>query len=383
MQVCSVYCLTYIFKICIIPNSIVKIFMEKKMKRTSKLILTLALSASMAFGVVSFAACGNTEQKEEHKHTYATTWSSDADNHWHAPTCDDTTEVKDKAAHVDADLNGKCDVCEHDVPIPHQHTYATEWSSDADNHWHAPTCDDTTELKDKAAHIDENNDYKCDVCGYDLPQPEEGTAITIVANSTADIEINLEEGVYELSFILDAGVTATRGGLTAHVNGSTTDNIYDMYEGHNETYYAVLFVRADSTAITLTNTTGDDISAHYTLETYEIPTLKADGTEYVLPMLVTRTGHNYRSLFTPIESLSGTYRITVSNVSTTYNGTSFTVFKNGSTSTATGRLISFTSDTSWGPREVDMTGVNSLLFRAGSTATGIDYNITVKIEPVA
>ena len=35
-----------------------------------------------------------------HTHTYADTWSKDADYHWHAATCEHSTEVKDRAAHT-------------------------------------------------------------------------------------------------------------------------------------------------------------------------------------------------------------------------------------------------------------------------------------------
>ena len=54
-----------------------------------------------------------------HKHTFATTWSSDAENHWYAATCKHSTEVKDKAKHTFSDYTEqgvkgrKCSVCEY------------------------------------------------------------------------------------------------------------------------------------------------------------------------------------------------------------------------------------------------------------------------------
>lgn len=58
----------------------------------------------------------------------------------------------------------------------HEHDYSTEWSTDADYHWHACSC---TEVADKAAHsfkwvIDKEANYKetgikheeCEVCGH-------------------------------------------------------------------------------------------------------------------------------------------------------------------------------------------------------------------------
>ena len=45
--------------------------------------------------------------------------------------------------------------------------YATEWSSDADNHWHDATCKHEEEKSDLAAHTYTNAcDTTCDVCGY-------------------------------------------------------------------------------------------------------------------------------------------------------------------------------------------------------------------------
>ena len=47
-----------------------------------------------------FAGCGGGGNGGEHTHTYASTWSSDETNHWHAATCEHTDEVSDLAAHT-------------------------------------------------------------------------------------------------------------------------------------------------------------------------------------------------------------------------------------------------------------------------------------------
>ncbi len=54
------------------------------------------------------------------------------------------------------------------LPIAlHEHSYATEWSSDAENHWHDATCKHEEEKSDLAAHTYANAcDTTCDVCGY-------------------------------------------------------------------------------------------------------------------------------------------------------------------------------------------------------------------------
>lgn len=45
------------------------------------------------------------------------------------------------------------------------HKYGEEWKSDESNHWYECSCGDKTSI---AAHIDDNADNKCDVCGYDM-----------------------------------------------------------------------------------------------------------------------------------------------------------------------------------------------------------------------
>ena len=59
-------------------------------------------------------------------------------------------------------------VCAVALPIAlHEHSYAADWSSDADNHWHDASCKHKEEKSDLAAHTYTNAcDTTCDVCGY-------------------------------------------------------------------------------------------------------------------------------------------------------------------------------------------------------------------------
>ena len=115
------------------------------------LLLTLAL-----------VACDKGGEQEAHTHTYADAWSFDADSHWYAATCEHTEEKANVAAHEDAENDGVCDVCAYGSD--HKHTFAEDWSTDGENHWHATTCGH--DVKDAlAAHKDEDNDDACDVCG--------------------------------------------------------------------------------------------------------------------------------------------------------------------------------------------------------------------------
>lgn len=136
-------------------------------KAKSTVIVVLALIVIMAMFML--VACSETE----HKHTFAEGWTSDATNHWHAATCGHDEEKSEVAAHVDEDENGKCDVCDYEMmevpPATHEHTFSESWSSDENSHWHAVTCGHDEEKSGEAAHVDANSDDKCDVCNYEMP----------------------------------------------------------------------------------------------------------------------------------------------------------------------------------------------------------------------
>lgn len=49
----------------------------------------------------------------------------------------------------------------------HDHTFSTDWTKNATEHWHACTSKDCDATKDKALHVyDDNNDADCNTCGY-------------------------------------------------------------------------------------------------------------------------------------------------------------------------------------------------------------------------
>lgn len=107
----------------------------------------------------------------DHSHTFAADWTYDETNHWHKVTCGCSVEVSGKGAHVDKNNDGHCDVCPwaaHEV-----HPYSPEWEMNETHHWHSVSCDHTVdpatdaENSAYAEHVDANNDAICDGCGYD------------------------------------------------------------------------------------------------------------------------------------------------------------------------------------------------------------------------
>ena len=104
------------------------------------LCLTLALS-SLAACTEPTPSSGNKPNSNStpvHEHSYATEWSHDENNHWKECECGDKSE---NAAHA----------------------YAAEWLHDAENHWKECECGAKSE---NAAHADENNDGVCDGCEW-------------------------------------------------------------------------------------------------------------------------------------------------------------------------------------------------------------------------
>ncbi len=117
--------------------------------------------------------CTNTQYNES--------WSSDADNHWHAASCghDGHLPKIDVAAHEDADDDGYCDTCAYLVcenkDASAENAYDDDWSYDENKHWHAPSCGHTSHManKDTAPHMDRDGDLACDECGSPVPAKEE------------------------------------------------------------------------------------------------------------------------------------------------------------------------------------------------------------------
>ncbi len=135
---------------------------------------------------------------EVHTHTFSSKWTGDETNHWHPATCEHKDKVIDKAKHTFGDWTitkeateeaegskeRTCTVCGYTATeaiekLEHTHKFATDWTSDETNHWHASTCGhEVTEGKTahtfgdwittKAATEEETGSKErvCDVCKY-------------------------------------------------------------------------------------------------------------------------------------------------------------------------------------------------------------------------
>ena len=109
----------------------------------------------------------NTAYGEALGHEAQDVWSTDGEYHWHE--CTRCEEQLDKAAHADENNDGKCDTCGYTMTVIHVHDYGTAWQSDKNNHWNECACGDKANT---APHADANNDGKCDICEYAMGTPE-------------------------------------------------------------------------------------------------------------------------------------------------------------------------------------------------------------------
>ena len=128
------------------------------MKHTLRTWIAVLLSLCLC---LSFAGCGSGgsgsgNAPSGHTHTFAAEWSHDEEKHWHAATCDHTTERKDEAVHTYE--NGKCTTCNHEHE---EHSFGTYEKTETEHSRTCSVCGKTV----TAAHTYENG--FCEECGYE------------------------------------------------------------------------------------------------------------------------------------------------------------------------------------------------------------------------
>lgn len=69
----------------------------------------------LSLSIILLASCN---EPEEHVHSFESSWSSDSSAHWHAASCEHSTERTDVAAHSDNGNDGVCDVCSKSYYTP-------------------------------------------------------------------------------------------------------------------------------------------------------------------------------------------------------------------------------------------------------------------------
>lgn len=88
------------------------------MKKLTKLLSVFLIAGAVGTGAAGIAACSPKQpETPEHTHTAATEWQSDANEHWHNCTADDGAKL-DKGAHVwDNDQDTNCNTCGYERTV--------------------------------------------------------------------------------------------------------------------------------------------------------------------------------------------------------------------------------------------------------------------------
>ncbi len=165
---------------------------RKFMKKLNLSLLIILVSIS----IIGFVGCKDPEPA--HEHEFSDSWSKDETYHWHAATCEHTTEVSDKAEHsfgdwtvtkaateeAEGSKERTCSVCGYTATetiekLAHTHKFATDWSKDETYHWHAATCGhevtegkaehtfgDWTVTKEPTEEAEGSKERVCTVCNY-------------------------------------------------------------------------------------------------------------------------------------------------------------------------------------------------------------------------
>ena len=136
------------------------------------------------------SVCGETKTEPipATGHSFSSSWERNETYHWHVSSCtheglkgsfephtwdtfgvtvEPTCTTEGTAAYT-----CKCGATKTEI-IPAQHSFSKEWTSDADYHWHAASCEHTEEVSDLAEHIwkkvsGQDGVFKCSVCGEQI-----------------------------------------------------------------------------------------------------------------------------------------------------------------------------------------------------------------------
>ncbi|MBO5736994.1 MAG: hypothetical protein J6S04_04210, partial [Clostridia bacterium] len=163
-----------------------------------------AIAITTASVVVAGATCAIVLPIALHEHSYSTEWTTDATNHWHTATCKHEEEISDLAAHTyDNACDTTCNVCNAERTVePHDYDNACDTTCNVCN------AERTVEPHD----YDNACDVDCNVCNA------ERTVEPHVYDNACDVDCNVctatrtpAEHVYDNACDADCNVcTATR-----------------------------------------------------------------------------------------------------------------------------------------------------------------------------
>ena len=171
-----------------------------------------------------------------HEHKFATTYSTDAKNHWYECSCGEKAEVK---AHTyDNDCDKDCNGCGYEREVTH--TFGS-WVSDANNHWKECSCGEKAEV---AAHTPgkeatETTPQTCTVCNHVLKE-----AVGHTHNYGTEYKSDSENHWHECSCGEKKDIENHKGGTATETNKATCSVCNQEYGeslGHVHTLHFALY----------------------------------------------------------------------------------------------------------------------------------------------
>ena len=205
----------------------------------------IVIAFSTLFIIFASTSCRKTQDDIVHEHEFSQEWSSNESSHWHTTTCEHNELVKDLADHIDSNHDNKCDVCNYNIPILHEHTFSTTWSTNESSHWHTTTCEHSELVKDFSNHIDANHDYVCDVCGYNIDRESYMVVWKNYDDSIIEIDNDVLEGTTPTCSVIPERYDETYlynfTGWTPQVTTASKNIIYKACFEKDETQFRVTF----------------------------------------------------------------------------------------------------------------------------------------------
>lgn len=122
----------------------------------------------------------------------------------------------------------------------HKHSFSEDWTSDETTHWHAANCEHSDEKADVADHKDDDNNFLCDECGYDL-----ATHVTRVTLNATSKTLKIGE-----EFQLEATVLPANASIKTYTWKSSDTAVAEVVNGK------VTAKAAGTADITVTTTDG-------------------------------------------------------------------------------------------------------------------------------